>query len=264
MERLKQALDRARAERDGATPPPQRAPSAQPSQPPGITYTETRTVQPTVRELSSKRIVSSGKPASEAYNILRTQVLQRLDYRGWNVLGITSPSKGDGKSLTAANLAVSIAREVRHTVMLVDLDLRNPSIHKLFGFKPEFGLYEHLNDGADLSNVLVHPGLNGLVILPGGRPTENSSEMMSSPQMITLVEEVKARYESRVVLFDLPPMLSSDDALAFSPFVDAVLLVLRDSYTQKRDLERAVELLGDTPIVGSVLNDADAQHQRYY
>jgi Mrp family chromosome partitioning ATPase len=96
-----------------------------------------------------------------------------------------------------------------------------------------------------------------LVLLPGGEPLSNSAEMLNSPKMAQLVTDMKSRYHSRIIIFDLPPVLTTADALAFSPYVDAALLVIEEGVTEKQDLERAVELLGSTNIVGTVLNKAE-------
>ena len=112
--------------------------------------------------------------------------------------------------------------------------------------------------------MLFNPGIERLVVLPAGRPTPNSSELLSSPKMAALVNELKSRYPSRIIVFDLPPMLSTDDALAFSPYVDAALLVVEDGGTTKDELVRAVEMLGDTALLGTVLNKAQQLQPTYY
>jgi capsular exopolysaccharide synthesis family protein len=207
--------------------------------------------------LQAKRVISGSErnAYTEAYKILRTQIQQRLRERGWNSLAITSAGINEGKTLTAINLAISLAMEVNHTVLLVDADLRHPSVHKYFGFETKLGLSDYLTTDVPLSELLVHPeNVPRFVILPGGTPLSNSSEMLNSPKLVRLVEELKTRYPSRIILFDLPPLLSAADTLAFSPYVDAALLVIEDGKTQAQDLKDATGLLQGTTLIGSVLN----------
>lgn len=258
MERIKEALERARQERQqaggafGAAVSRGVATTA-PSQ---IVYTQTRHAEVSNEFLRGKRIISGSDPDSfsDAYRILRTQVLQRLRENKWNVLAVTSPGPNEGKTLTAINLAISLAMEVNYTVLLVDADLRHPNVHTYFGLEPEFGLSDYLLSDKPLQEILVHPGIQGLVVLPGGKPLSNSSEMLGSPKMSRLVEELKTRYPSRIVLFDLPPLLATADAMAFAPYVDAALLVLEEGKTSTEDAKYAMELLKDTHLIGAVLN----------
>ena len=258
MERIKQALEKARLERQlsgGASWSP---PHASGTGLPGpVTYTHTRTIGVVKNDLQEKRIISGSQQNlfTDAYKILRTQVLQRLREKGWNSLAITSPGINEGKTLTAINLAISLALEVNYTVLLVDADLRHPSVHRYFGFDAEYGLSDYLTADKPLSELLVHPEeIPGFVILPGGKPLMNSAEMLNSPKMARLVAELKTRYPSRIVLFDLPPLLSAADALAFSPYVDAALLVIEDGKTQVEEAEQALGLLQGTNVLGTVLS----------
>jgi capsular exopolysaccharide synthesis family protein len=258
MERIKEALERARQERQqtggtfGATTPPRSA--VAPAQ---IVYTQTRRAEVSSEYMRNKRVVTGQEPDgfTEAYRILRTQVLQRLSDNKWNALAVTSPGLNEGKTLTTINLAISLAMEVSYTVLLVDADLRHPSVHTYFGLEPEFGLSDYLISDKPLQEILVHPaGIQGLVILPGGKPLVNSAEMLNSPKMSRLVDELKARYHTRIVLFDLPPVLTTADAVAFAPYVDAALLVVEEGRTSTQDAQRATELLKDTHLIGAVLN----------
>ena len=263
MERIKQALEKARLERQqlGGGSVPMRPGDNAASEP--ITYTQTRTV-PIAREILRERRIICGveqNAFTDAYKILRTQVLQRLHENKWNALAITSPGVNEGKTLTAINLAISLAMEVSYTVLLVDADLRQPSVHSYFGIEAEYGLSDYLTADKPLPELLVHPqDVPGFVILPGGNPLNNSAEMLNSPKMARLVKELKSRYASRIILFDLPPLLNAADALAFSPYIDAALLVLEDAKTQTEDARRAVELLQQsTNVLGTVLNKSWAR-----
>jgi protein-tyrosine kinase len=224
----------------------------------GDSQTQTISVDDAV--LRENRIVTGLEPGpfTDANNLLRTQVLQRFKENNWNVLAVTSPGEGEGKTLTAINLAISIAREVDYTVLLVDANLRHPWMLEQLGLAHRKGLSDYLTDDAPIAELLIKPSrVEHLVILPGGRPLINSAEMLNSPKMAQLVKDMKSRYHSRIIIFDLPPVLSSADALAFSPYVDAALLVIEEGTTQKHELEHAVELLSSTNIIGTVLNKAE-------
>lgn len=261
MERIKKALDKAREQRASGTTqagagtpaPVKRAASSE-----QITYTQTRQVAVRDEVLREHRIISAVDPDSEfaqSYKILRTRVLQQMRRNDWNVLAVTSPGESEGKSLTAINLAMSMAMEVTGTVLLVDANLHHPQIHQLLGFKPKLGLSDYLLDQAEVPDVLINTGVDRFVILPGKDALENPSEMLGSPKMINLVEELKTRYPARIVIFDLPPVLTAADVLAFSPFVDTTLLVVEDGKTQSEELTRARDMiLKSTNIIGTVLN----------
>lgn len=260
MERIKKALERARQERqtkqDGASVP---MPDSAPAETGNAEYTQTQLVSVKDSVLRENRVVTGLEPGvfRDACDLLRTQILQRFKENNWNVLAITSPGEGEGKSLTAINLAISIARKVDYTVLLVDANLRHPWLLEHFGLEHRKGLSEYLTEDTPISELLIRlDSVDHLVILPGGRPLTNSAEMLNSPKMKQLVEEMKSRYQSRIIIFALPPVLSSDDAQAFSPYVDAALLVVEEGVTQTQDIERTVELLGTTNIVGTVLNKA--------
>ncbi|MGB7931191.1 MAG: CpsD/CapB family tyrosine-protein kinase [Gammaproteobacteria bacterium] len=261
MERIKQALEKARQERVRRQGGGSSATQATASGASGdITNTQTRYINLDDAVLRENRIITGLEPSdfTEAYNILRTQVLQRLKENNWNVLAVTSPGSGEGKTLTAINLAVSIAREVDYSVLLVDANLRHPWMLEHFGLSQHKGLSDYLIDNVPLSELLIQSErIKHLALLPAGQALTNSAEMLNSPRMAELVKEMKSRYHSRIIIFDLPPVLTSADALAFSPYVDAALLVIEEGQTQKQDVERAVELLGNTNIVGTVLNKAE-------
>lgn len=264
MERIREALQRARKERTEhglsfINNPKTIAPFIKKGAHASvdtIVYTQTPTIEVSRAFLREQRVVSGFEQSSftDAYKLLCTQILQKLRDNKWNSLAITSAGEHEGKTLTAINLAISLATEIDQTVLLVDADLRHPSVHTYFGLSPRQGLGDYLISDSPLENLLIHPDIGHLVILPGGKPLSNSSEMLGSSKMMELVQELKKRYPSRIVLFDLPPLLSAADALAFSPFVDATLLVVEAGKTQREDVSRAAELLSSTHLIGAVLN----------
>lgn len=221
-----------------------------------VVYTHTRSIKIGPEVLRRNRVIAGldDSAIKSAYKILRTQVLQRMKANGWSTLAVTSPSAGEGKSLTAVNLAISIAKEVNHTVLLVDLDLRRPSIARYFGYEPDLGLRDYLLDDIPLSDILFTPGIDRLAVLPGGKPLADSSELLSAPKMVRLAQELKGRYPGRIVVYDMPPLLIADDVLAFAPHVDASLLVVQNGRTRKDELSNAVDLLDGFNVLGTVLN----------
>ncbi|MCU7926564.1 MAG: CpsD/CapB family tyrosine-protein kinase [Candidatus Thiodiazotropha sp. (ex Dulcina madagascariensis)] len=221
-----------------------------------IMYTQTKIIEVQSDVLREKCIItgSENDVVTDAYRVLRTHVLQRLRENNWNTLAVTSPRGGNGKTVTAINLAISLSKEVNQTVLLVDLDLRHPNIQKYFSLEGQLGISEYLSGKIELREVLFNPGIQRLVVLPGNKSFVNSSEMLSSPKMVELVDELKSYYLSRIVLFDMPPVLSCDDMLAFSPYIDSTLLVVEDGETKKKDLHRVLQLLDQSKIIGTVLN----------
>lgn len=270
MERIKEALERARKERGGSTPGGGRvaeslrsAPSPQPST---IRYTQTRVLETSPATLSRNRIVAGRErdPAADAFRMLRTRLLQLMRTNGWSSLAITSPGPEEGKSVTAVNLAISLAQEVNHTVLLVDMDLRQPKVHTLLGLDIDAGITDYLSSERPLSDVLVNPSVDRLVILPGRTGQASGSELLSTPRMRELIDDITHRYPERIVLFDMPPVCVTDDVLAFSPLVDAFLLVVRDGATQQPSLRQAAELLKDVNLAGTVLTMSEDTAAGYY
>uniref|UniRef100_A0A7C3V565 Exopolysaccharide biosynthesis protein n=1 Tax=Desulfobacca acetoxidans TaxID=60893 RepID=A0A7C3V565_9BACT len=232
-----------------------------------ILYTTTRTVPVNADWLRSQRIVTgaSDDKVGEAYKLLRTQILHRTKADNKNLLMLTGPQPGEGKTLTAINLAVSLSQEIDKTVLLVDADLRRPTIHEYLGLPAGPGLGDYLTGAKTIPELLVHPeGFGKFVILPGGRPIAEAAELISSPMMMELVEELKHFYPDRYVLFDLPPMLSFADALAFAPLVDGIILVVEKGKTPREDIQRCLELLKDFPLLGTVLNKVSPTDSGYY
>jgi protein-tyrosine kinase len=223
---------------------------------PWVSYTQTRQFTPEPRRLASNLVIGADAPrgAYTAYNFLRSQIIKRLQENGWNAVAITSPSGGSGSTLTALNLGISIARSYSYTVLLVELDLVNPSLHRMLGFTQRQGMVDHLLEDVPVADILINPGIDRLVLIPAGSPVINSAELLSSLKMGRLVEQLKHRYQDRIVLFDLPPVLAHDDAMAFAQYVDCALLVVEEGETRVDEIRRAVDYLSPTNILGVVLN----------
>ncbi|NPA25334.1 MAG: polysaccharide biosynthesis tyrosine autokinase [Deltaproteobacteria bacterium] len=193
-------------------------------------------------------------PVADQVKILRTQLLHRLLNLGGNSVFFTSPRPGEGKTVNAINIAFSIAQEVERTVLLIDANLRNPAIHKYLGLPDGPGLADYLLGRAEISEILVNPGIDKLTILPGGQPLATSSEMLGASRMADLVNEMKNRYEDRILVFDGPDVLTNADSQIFSHLVDGVVLVVEAEKTTRQDVEQALERLGDAKLIGTIFN----------
>ena len=268
MERIRKALEQAgrdRAQNFGEARPASSGGQPQADISTGVRYTYTKVVDVPERVLVENRLIAGvpGHEFKDAYRMLRTRVLQSMRENNWTSVAVTGPASGCGKTLTAINLAISLAMEVTHTVLLVDLDLRKPSVHEYFGYQPEVGLSDYLLGDTPIHQALFSPSIERLVVLPGRQAIQNSSEMLRSPKMVALVNELKHRYPDRLVVFDLPPILAADDALAFAPYTDAMLMVAEAGGTSQDDLERALEVVKGAPVIGTVLNKVAAPRGTY-
>ncbi len=220
-------------------------------------YDQTRNVETFTSTLEENRIVSAVKPGdfTNSYKILRSQILQKMKANGWNTLGVTSPGHSEGKTLTATNLAISLALEVNHSVLLVDADMRTPGVAANFGIKTEYGLADYLTSDVPMEDLLIHPyRIDRFIMMPGGGPIPNSSEILSSQMMLDFIANVKLRYPSRIVVFDLPPILVAGESLNIAPHIDSILLVIEAGKTKKEDIVRSKELLAQSNLLGTVLS----------
>ena len=215
--------------------------------------------------LARKRVITTEMDpiAQTSYKMLRTRLLQRMRANGWQSIAVTSAAQGDGKSVTAINLALSIAGDVNHNVCLVDLDLRHSSIADYLGLQLENGVSDCLQRKLPLEKAVLNPNIDRLLILPNRTTEINSSELLSSPMMRDLAQAL-VQDRNRIVIYDMPPVLAADDMLAFSPNVDAVLIVAAKGNTARTDLMKAHELLEDMQVIGTVLNWSDEKTAAYY
>lgn len=219
------------------------------------------------RTLEENRIIAGPGGADAggaAYKMLRTRVLHRMRANGWRKLAITSPRSNAGKTLTAINIAISLAQEPNQQVILVDLDLRNPKMSTYLGFEPQYTLADCLVRDVPVERVLLKPDIPRLYIMPSHGRLDNSSEIIASAQMSQLTNTLLSTSASGLIIFDLPPLLDADDMLTFMPQVDAVLFVVAQSETRRADLERSSELFKDLNVLGTVLNKSSDEAPSYY
>jgi len=226
-----------------------------------LKYHKTRVLPPVEKILEKQRILTHlRKPGfRDSYDYFCIQVLQRTREKGWNSLMVSSAYSGEGKTTTAINLALSIAREMQQTSLLVGANFRNPKVCTYFGLDEERpGLSDYLVNGSRISDLLFSPGMEKVVVLPSGKRVSGDKNFLGSPKMKSLVEELKSRYPDRYVIYDCPHVLDMPDTLVFTSYVDAVLLVVEAGRTPGHEVERAVQTLTDrgVNIVGVLLNKA--------
>lgn len=217
--------------------------------------------------LRARRVVFPDEESvpADAYRMLRTQLLQRVRQRGARVIGVASPADGDGKTLTAVNLALALAAEPNQTLMLVDMDLRRPSVAPLLGIPDARGVDAVLRGESTIDESLWRPeGRERLVVLPSAPLGGQSSETLAGERTRSMLLELRNRYADRLVLLDLPPVLLTDDVLTLAPQLDGVLLVISELRTRREDLARAQQLLAGVPQLGTVLNRARESERRAY
>lgn len=261
MEKIALAVQRALdteahpsgAERPARAPSPEVASTSTVSN--HIQYTRTRTVEIAPHVLERHRVTSVNNDTSaDAFRLLRTQILMLMRQNRWQTLAVTSPNKGAGKSTVSLNLAISFAMEVDYTSLLVDADLRDPDLRPMLELEPGPGLADYLMGKADLESLLIHPNIGNLVVLPGGAPVANTAELMRSPMMAEMIRELRGRYRDRLIVFDVPPILAGADTLALSSYMDATILLVEECKSVRDDIERSIDLLRQSNLIGIVLN----------
>jgi len=200
---------------------------------------------------------------AEQFKILRTNLLFPSSGRSPRSIMVTSALPDEGKSFVSANLAASIAQSIQEYVLLMDCDIRVPCIHTQFGFGDVPGLSDHLANGASLPSLILGTPVNKLSILPGGKPPQNPSELLSSQQMSKLLQEVKYRYSDRYIVIDSPPPKLTAETAAMSRQVDGVLLVVECGTTPRKMVSDMIEIIGKEKILGVILNKLDTQFASY-
>ncbi len=219
-------------------------------------YTQSTTVEYSTLKMMENRCVciNHDAPELDSFKVLRTQIQQKAKENGWKTMMITSALPKEGKTLTAVNLALTFAKEFNQTVLLVDGDLKQQNIHTRLGFSSKRGLVDYLVESRSLKDLIIWPNIEKLTFISGGKKIPESTELLASPKMRELVEEMKNRYPDRFIIFDVPPILDRADALAFSPLVDCILMVVESGKTSLQDVQKAVELIPKEKFLGFVLN----------
>ena len=259
MSRIEEALEKAAKMRGPDTSLPRR-PLAPLSAAPDPEHKYLQPGQNEKMKVRNPLVVSVTGPqtsVAEEYRKLKSLVVKLTKGENFkNTLMVTSSIAGEGKSLTAINLAVSLAQEFDHTVLLVDADLRKPSIHKYLGFEPKLGLSDCLTDGVDVGKALVKTGIGKLSILAHGKTVQNPGELFSSSKMKSLIEELKNRYPDRYIIIDTPPVLLFAETRTISTIVDSILFVVREGTTSLGEVNDALASLDRKSLLGVVYNQA--------
>ena len=199
-----------------------------------------------------------------AYGMLRTRILHRIRANGWQTIGVTSAAPKDGKSLTAVNLALSLAREANNVVVLLDLDMRNPSVCRTMGIMPQNELRDYFEHRIETpADLFLSIGIDNLLIAGNATATQNSAELLASTRLEELLEFIRGATTNPLMIIDLPPVLSPDDALVVAPRIDSIVLVASEGITPRADLQKAAELLAEFPVAGVVLNRSSDASQKY-
>jgi non-specific protein-tyrosine kinase len=190
----------------------------------------------------------------DAYRVIREQIQQRIKEKQGNTLMITSPGPGEGKTLTAINLAVIFAKSLDSSALLADCDLNKQNIHQYLGISGKGGIIDYLLYDRPLEDIIIRPNIEKLEIISGGRTIRDSSELLGSQRMKSLIAEMKSRYADRYMFFDVPPILGRADAIAFAPMVDYILVVVQAGQTSVHDVKKALELIPKDKFMGFILN----------
>tara|TARA_R110000772_G_C13291740_1_gene438082 strand:+ start:1813 stop:2625 length:813 start_codon:yes stop_codon:yes gene_type:complete len=231
-----------------------------------IVYNQTRVVDLDVAHMESNRIITldNEDPNSISFDILRTQVLAKMEANNWRTLAITSPTPACGKTVVAINLALSIAKQTDYTALLVDFDLRRPRVAAYLGLPKENSFSDYLDGKIEFNDALVNPGIPRFVVLPNWRPVKNSTEVLTSRKVKAIVEDLRDRYEKRICIFDLPPLKTTDDAIAFIPQVDCVLMVVSSGETKPAEVKECRRQLQSSNLLGVILNKSEEVAKTYY
>lgn len=221
-------------------------------------YENTQVVPISSERLASKRVVAglANSLDQDAFKMLRTKVFAEMRANNWRTLAVSSPTLGQGKSTVVANLAVAAAMEVTQSVLAVDLDLERPNLHRVFDLEVKKGLSDVIQGRAEMSDVLINPGIDRLALVPGRESLVNSSEWLSNPRVQSLLDEFRSRYKSRFIMYDMPAVLRSDGVLKSIKGFDCSLLVVEDGVNVADEIKQSADVMAKTNFLGYVINKA--------
>ena len=271
MEKIQSAIAKARAARDAqaltvggdtATFPPAAATGeaavrvAMTQQPDlSAAWIALREFQPDPRHMQRGRIVSfAGGREAVNFDVMRTKLLQQIKANNWRRVAITSPNAACGKTTTTLNLAFSLARQPDVRTLVAEIDLRRPAMAKTLGLKAQHSFAKVLEGTAAFEDNVVRYGTN-LAFATNAVASRNPAELLQNPHIGAVLADIEARYDPTVILFDMPPMLVSDDAIGFASQVDCVLLIAAAESTTVQDVDVCErDLAAQTNVLGVVLN----------
>jgi Mrp family chromosome partitioning ATPase len=222
-----------------------------------------------VAHLESNRVIAHdiSDPRARSFDMLRTQVLQPMDMKSWQLLAVTSPTPGSGKTVVSLNLALSIARQPDRQVLLVDMDFQKPKVANYLGLKVEDGILSVLEGRTVLSNAIVPARIRNqqLLVLPCEATTLRSSEFMASRQMAGLLQDIRRSFPGWTVILDFPPILAGDDFITILPRIDCVLFVVGAGRSTKTEIKDCNKHLDSASVIRVVVNKAlDSSATHYY
>ncbi len=197
---------------------------------------------------------AANEQVGAAYRIIRTRLLNKVRTHNWHSVAITSPEAGEGKSVTAMNLALNLARDGTSNVYLIDLDMRNPTICRNLGVRPPQDLKDYFAGQIEAEQIFFSIGLPNLAICGNESGTEMASELLGNNRLEQLIAHIKSVAPSPLIILDMPPVLVTDEALLVAPRVDAMILVVAEGKTRRESLLRARQQLADYPSAGVILN----------
>jgi protein-tyrosine kinase len=283
MEKLQQAMEKARQQRTGQVaggkPPPRPRPFGamagqgliDPAKAQPVTFSDglLRSNKIVAHLMDGQQAWSGQRRAVEAFRMVRTRAAHALQAESGpsSVFAVTSPRQGDGKTLVAINLAIGLARQPGSKVLLVDGDLRLPSIAKVLGLEAKLGLSDYLAGRATLEGCLLAAPGGGLFIIPQVGSLPQSSELLANGVLAAFLQTMREQHPDWLVMIDCPPILAVDDTLVILQAVDKALLVVREGYTRRNEMRRAAAAIGEAKYLGTVLNDsrsAGDRGQHYY
>ncbi len=213
------------------------------------------------RHRSDRKLVALHSPDSyeaEQFRILKTKLLFPATGQPPRSIMVTSAFRAVGKSFVSANLAVSIAQSLDQYVLLMDCDMRKPTMHHLFGLGDVPGLSEYIREDASLSTLLQKTTVPKLTLLPAGAPPDNPAELLSSQKMDALIEEVTHRYDDRYVIIDAPPSNITAETNAIAGKIDSVILVAKYGETPRESVADLVGVIGEHKIAAIIINQCNS------
>jgi exopolysaccharide/PEP-CTERM locus tyrosine autokinase len=201
---------------------------------------------------------------AEQFKMLKTNIVFPDKGEPPRLIMVTSAIPGEGKSFFASNLAVSMAMSIDDFVLLIDCDLRKPSIDRIFRLEAGRGLGDHLSNGLPLQQLIVRTWMEKLRILPAGSRQHNPAELLSSIRMADMLHEVKTRYTDRFVILDSPPPHLTAETNVMAKMVDGIVVVVRAGTTPRKLVADLLDQIGREKVIGLALNRFDTQRSRYY
>jgi protein-tyrosine kinase len=204
------------------------------------------------------KLISFFAPSSmvtEQFRKLRTNILKSGVGQSVKIIMVTSAMAGEGKSLVAVNLASIISVELHSHALLIDCDLRNPSLTRWFGLQEKKGLSDYLRGEAEIQDLLIKTSIDKLSILSGGSIQDNPVELIGSKKMKSLIQDLKSRYDDRYIIIDTSPILATTEPSVLNEMVDGIIFVIKSGDTPRETIQQAIKLLNKNKILGVVLNN---------